>query len=299
MSRRAATWLTSGAAAVVIGLVATGCGGGAGQARASASGPGPGATPSVTAAPGSAHAVHPAAPGQAQPRVAPSRASSEGTGPAVSGPSGSVGSSGSIGSSAGTSGSGSPSDASVPGAAVLEAALLTRSEVGPGFSVDHSSDSSSGTFSGCQPLSALLNDDSTAPGELDVGVAFQAGMQSGNPVAVTEGLIAEPVGQMRADYKDFAGALSTCRTLGFPIDSATTLRLALSPITFATGTAGARLDGAVSGVPVSGYLVLEQVRPAVALVYFYFQAGSGSSQQAYELFSKAEQKANHTLPVES
>jgi hypothetical protein len=110
-----------------------------------------------------------------------------------------------------------------------------------------------------------------------------------------EGLIAEDPAKFATDYATFRNALATCNALTVPIDASTSLKLSLSPINLAPSATAARLDGSIQGTPVNGYLAITSPHDGVALLFFIFQAGSGSSQFASALYGQAESKAAATL----
>lgn len=199
-----------------------------------------------------------------------------------------------------TTPSGSPSGAAagVPTVAQLRAALLTAQEAGSGFVAepDDQSDVVSGDVTGCPALMQLINAKSSAgPNQRDVQVTLTGGSQA-NPVAVVEGLTAEPEAVMAKDYEHVAAAIGSCGHLGLPLDAQSTVELTLSPETLAPGATAARMDGNLGGVPVNGDLAVDRIRADVALFYFFFQVGSGSSQQSAALFSQAVAKAQQSLP---
>jgi hypothetical protein len=74
------------------------------------------------------------------------------------------------------------------------------------------------------------------------------------------------------------------------------MQLQASPINFAPAATAVRLDGQLQGVQINGYLVADQLRPTTTLLFFFLQSNSGSSQEAFVLFQRAQQKAQQRLP---
>lgn len=177
-------------------------------------------------------------------------------------------------------------------AAQLQAALLTQSDIGSPYVSQPSSGSDSGTkASGCPGLSNDLNSQSPSPGEINEEADFQAG-ETGP--FVTETLLAEPQAQFLTDLKQAVDELTSCKELTIS-SSGTTVSFSLSPINFAPGSSAARLDGTYQGLQLNGYLAVQRVHDA-GMLFFYFQIGSGSSQDASAIYSKALDKANANLP---
>lgn len=177
--------------------------------------------------------------------------------------------------------------------AQLQGALLNAAEVGQSYTLQPSSASNSGsdqtTATGCLGLSREINA-GPASGITQVEADFTAG-QSGPFFA--EVLLTEPPIQFDSDYSQSVKDLASCRNL--TIDSAgSSIAFTLMPINFASGATAARLDGSLQGVQVNGYLAEQRIGQA-ALLFFYFQIRSGSSQQAYALYTQAAAKANSKL----
>lgn len=184
----------------------------------------------------------------------------------------------------------SPADKPLPSTDTLKTALLTSKDLGGGFtsSTSDTTDSDS-TVTGCGPLAKLMN----APGDSSdqAAAAFTAG-ETGPFVG--EAIAAEPSNTFDKDYSELVGAVKSCGSLSFNTSDGA-MRFDLSPINFGgAGSTAVRMDGAVQGIQVNGYLAIDRVEN-VAIVYYFFQIGSGSSQLASDFYTKADQKAHRVL----
>jgi len=170
---------------------------------------------------------------------------------------------------------------------------LTAAEVGPPYTLEPSSAASSNsdqmTASGCPGLSREINAGPES-GITHAEADFTAG-QSGP--FFSEVLLTEPPSQLDSDYSQSVKDLASCSNL--TLNSAgTSIAFTLTPLNFAPGATGARLDGSLQGVQLNGYLAIQRIGQA-ALLFVYFQIGSGSSQDAYALYTQAAAKAKSAL----
>lgn len=193
---------------------------------------------------------------------------------------------------------GPPTGGALPDPAELRAALLTAHDIGlsPDTTPTSSPGGSETKFTGCTPLSELLNAPSpTTPsaGQNEQEAMFTAG--DTGPF-VGEALTTEAPAQLAADYAKVAKALTSCRSLTSSSDGIR-LTFDVTPIKFGgAGSAGARLDTTYQGVQVNGYIAVQRIGPVV-MAYYFFQVGGGSSQLASAYYRQAAEKAAHTLGV--
>ncbi len=181
----------------------------------------------------------------------------------------------------------------LPSEALLRSALLTAKDAGSNFTAADIIDTGSAP-TGCSKLDGLLGKpEGPSPGSRQVAVGLDAG-DNADETVVIERLTAETAQHFAADYANLRSALTSCRSLTFPIGPMK-LTLSVSPITFAPSSTAIRLDAEENGVPVNGYVVLSSPHEDVFLFFFFLQAGSGSSQFASALYEQAQAKASATL----
>ena len=180
----------------------------------------------------------------------------------------------------------------VPTESQLKSGLLTAAEIGAPYKAETASGTSNARIGGCEALANLMNDTSTNPGEVTATADFTAG-ESGP--FVTQALTAEPVSSFERSLKTVTDALASCAHLTVSEDG-TSLSFELTPIHFAEGATAKRIDGTYQGIPLNGYLAVERISRNVAMVFFYFQIGSGSSQDAYRVYTLAADKAMRVFP---
>lgn len=176
----------------------------------------------------------------------------------------------------------------LPTSEQLSSALLTASDLGPGYSAttDTSSDT---TPSGCSALDALNASASPKPGKIEQDAEFVNG--DTGPF-VFESLITEPLATLKSDDAAARAALASCKELTIPSAG---LTLSLTPISFGgADSTAARMDGEIEGTQVNGYLAFERLG-TTELVFTFFQLGSGSSQLASTYYTDAVQKAEKVL----
>ena len=207
-------------------------------------------------------------------------------------------------SSCGSHGSGSAQSAStlppsLPAVAKtqLQSALLTAAEVGSAYTatpVGSGSGSGGQTHaSGCSGLARDINggnSGSQPPGTNDVEADFQAGQQG---PFVVESLISEPGRGFEGDYAKTVAEVKACKSLTIA-SSGISLTFRLTPVDFGSGATAARLDGTFHTLSLNGYLAAARVRN-VGILFFYFQIGSGSSQEASGIFAGAISKVTTNL----
>lgn len=179
--------------------------------------------------------------------------------------------------------------------ATLQAALLTAAEVGAPFHADTKGNTGSDPITGCTQLAALLNDETTSVDVQHAAAEFTGGDNTPNPVGLGEELTDEPPALLTAGYAQALAAMTNCHQLNLPLGGGKSVPLKLTPISFAPGATGARLDGELSGVTLNGYIAIGRLSPSAVLAFIYFQGGSGSSQLASALFTHAQQKALRLL----
>lgn len=199
----------------------------------------------------------------------------------------------------------------VPGDAELQSALLTAKDIGLSAMARPSGTASGGTsvVSGCAPLTQLLGGTSAArPADpTDTAAGADSGVRaeqdagfagSGTGPFVGEALTAEAPGRLAPDYAQARRALTACRTVTFGVGG-TRLTFDLTPKGFGdTGSSGARLDGSLQGIAITGYLAVRRVGPAI-LSYYYFQLAGGSPQPASAYYRQAEAKAVRVLGAQA
>ena len=184
----------------------------------------------------------------------------------------------------------------LPTAAELQAALLSQSDLGAPYSAQQSSGasesgSSDQSVSGCPGLSRELNSGSSSQtGLVSDAADFTAG-QTGP--FVIEQLLTGPPAQFASDYNQSVSDLKSCRNLTLT-SGGTKLDFTLTPINFVSGATAARMDATYEGVQVNGYIAVQRVGSA-GLVFLFFQIGSGSSQEAYTIYTQALKKAQSHL----
>jgi len=184
----------------------------------------------------------------------------------------------------------------LPTAAELQAALLSQSDLGAPYSAQQSSGasesgSSDQSASGCPGLSRELNSGSSSrTGLVSDAADFTAG-QTGP--FVIEQLLTGPPAQFASDYNQSVSDLKSCRNLTLT-SGGTKLDFTLTPINFVSGATAARMDATYEGVQVNGYIAVQRVGSA-GLVFLFFQIGSGSSQEAYTIYTQALKKAQSHL----
>jgi hypothetical protein len=179
----------------------------------------------------------------------------------------------------------------VPTRAQLKAGLLTAAEIGAPYTVQAPTQGDSGRTSGCKGVANLENE--STPGEVTVSRDFSAG-ETGP--FVSQMLAAEPISSFERSLKANIDALASCQHLSFAYEDGTKLSFELTPINFAEGATAKRLDGTEQGVELNGYLAIQRVTRNVAMVFVYFQAGSGSSQDAFHIYTLAKDKATRAFP---
>lgn len=189
-----------------------------------------------------------------------------------------------LGAGAGTAGA-----EDVPSSDTLEQALLEPQDLGPEFArgVNTSPDDSADPV-GCPALQNLQRAPSPAGQWPEVRLTTDF-------VFVQEQLIAgtpQALGTTHARVRD---ALATCTSLSFPMPDTDPLTVAVTPIRFGgPESAAVRMDGEYMGVPINGYLALEQLG-SVELVYVFFQVLDDSSQPAAYAYSLAVDKIHRVV----
>jgi hypothetical protein len=99
---------------------------------------------------------------------------------------------------------------------------------------------------------------------------------------------------LAADYAQSVKDLRSCQSLTISSEGIS-LTFSLTQMNFGpAGSPAARMDGEYKGVQTNGYLATQLVHTA-GLLFFYFQIGSGSSQEASSIYSQAVSKATSTL----
>jgi hypothetical protein len=128
------------------------------------------------------------------------------------------------------------------------------------------------------------------------GVSFEShDERAGKYVALEEMLVSESATFLGGDLRLAADAFSRCHNV--QLADVPGGNLNVSPASFPGGASGVRLDGIFSQRKVAGYLLIEKVRPTVAMFFGYFEVGvSDPSHQAYTLFDQARQRATLLLP---
>jgi hypothetical protein len=137
-----------------------------------------------------------------------------------------------------------------------------------------------------------INQTSPLPGQVSASADFTAG-ESGP--FISQQLLAEPVSSFEASLKKSKDNLASCKNLTITSEGIT-LSFDLTPINFAEKATTARMDGTYQGVQLNGYLAVQAVSTNVAMYFIFFQIGSGSSQLAYQIYSKAVEKGSRSFP---
>jgi hypothetical protein len=187
----------------------------------------------------------------------------------------------------------------VPTAQQLQSALLTASDLGPGYTAqpsDTSSPASTTAPSGCSALTDLINAAPSSSPNPAKGPDAQVILQGGQTGPfVGEFLSARPQSVLDHNYPAVVSALRTCQQLDFPTGS-TQVPFKLSNFDMGTaGTTAKRLSGTVQGVPVNGYLAVDRLSPTVAMVYLYLEVAGDSPLTARTFYNQAVTKAQTTL----
>jgi hypothetical protein len=180
----------------------------------------------------------------------------------------------------------------VPTEAQLKSALLTVADLGSPYTADTSSDNSTEKAGGCEGLANDLNNTSSTPGEVEASASFTAGTTG---PFVEQDLWAAPLSSFEPVITKISKDLASCKQLTFTSDGET-LTFDLTPFNFAAGATAARLDGTYQGEQLNGYTAVQRVSENVAMLFTYFQIGSGSSQEAFQIYTVAIEKAKRAFP---
>jgi hypothetical protein len=136
-----------------------------------------------------------------------------------------------------------------------------------------------------------MNNTSSTPGEVEASASFTSGTTG---PFVEQDLCVAPVSAFEPVFTKISGDLASCKQLTITSDGET-LRFDLTPFNFAAGGTAARLDGTYQGEQLNGYLAVQKVSQNVAMLFFYFQIGSGSSQEAFQIYTVAIDKAKRAF----
>ncbi|MEV6973027.1 hypothetical protein [Kitasatospora sp. NPDC093806] len=182
----------------------------------------------------------------------------------------------------------------------LKAALLTAAELGPDFTEAVLSESPSpgggaSPVAGCDALRALLNRNTARGPVTTPHQEAEFDGPNGNPM-VTESLTAEEPARLTGDFKTVSDAFADCRSITFNDDTGTSVTFTVTPVALGDrqGAPAVRLDGAIDGIRLNGYLGVERLGD-VALAFGFFQRDSDSSQLASLYYRAAVAKAERTL----
>ncbi|WP_431681868.1 hypothetical protein [Kitasatospora sp. KL5] len=187
----------------------------------------------------------------------------------------------------------SSSASAVPSSEDLRSALLSVEDLGPAFveSLPASGAGDSAT-SGCPLVTAILNGQGAPrPGAVHEQAEFTTFESS---PYVGESLLAEEQQALADDHGRVSEALRNCHELTLE-SGATAVTFTLTPVRFGgIGATAVRMDGALDGILLNGYLAVERIGPAV-LTFWYFQAGNISSELASAVYRAAADKAAQVL----
>lgn len=185
----------------------------------------------------------------------------------------------------------SPSPA-VPTEAQLKAGLLTESEIGAPFTAETpSAETTTSSMQGCDGLANLDSDTSHTPGRVSATAEFSAG----DDAFVEQQLVAGPLPSFEHAVRSAKESLPSCTHLAIT-DGQDTLEFSMTPIDFGRDATAARLDGSVAVLHLTGYVAIRAISRNVAMLFYYFDFATGSSQSADHIFTLAVDKATRALP---